>query len=94
MFESFIVTDHIMERYLQRVSKTKKDVMRRIKKDLHFSKVRQIINNGNVRHVFTFHSKEFIFVKDGSVWVLKTIIKRNRVSNQEAIEKRKQLVNA
>ncbi|PEN61630.1 hypothetical protein [Bacillus wiedmannii] len=94
MFESFVITDHIMERYLKRVAKTKKDVVKRIRKDLHFSKVKQIINNGNVRHVFTFHSKEFIFVKDGSVWVLKTIIKRNRATNEEAIEKRKQLLSA
>jgi hypothetical protein len=89
MFEDFIITDHVMERYQERVSETKKDVVKRIRKDLHFKKVQQIINVGNVRHVFTSHSKEFIFAKEGFRWVLKTIIKRNRNTQQVAMMKRK-----
>lgn len=90
MFEHFIITDHIMDRYEQRVHSSRKEVIQRIKKDLHFTKVKKIVNNGNVRHVFTFHSKEFIFVKDGPTWVLRTIIKRNRENNSVAMEKRLQ----
>lgn len=91
MFEDFIITNHAKERYKQRVRVSEKEIIKQIKKDLHFTKVKQIINIGNIRHVFTFHSKEFIFVKDGSKWVLKTIIKRSRSNNRQAIEKRKQL---
>lgn len=94
MFEDFVITDHIIERYYQRVSQSEKDIKRRIKRDLHFTKVKQIVNVGNVRHVFTWHSKEFIFVKDGSKWILKTIIKRSRANNQYAIQKRKKLATA
>lgn len=94
MFENFIVTDHIIERYQQRVKVPKKEVMKRIKKDLHFSKVKQIVNKGNVRHVFTHHSKEFIFVKDHNRWILKTVIKRSRNNNPQAITKRKKVAYA
>lgn len=94
MFEDFIITDHIMKRYQERVSQSRKDVIKRIKKDLHFTKINQIINKGNIRYVFTLHSKEFIFVRDGSKWILKTIIKRSRINNQKAIQKRKQFYYA
>ncbi|UDY80670.1 hypothetical protein [Geobacillus phage GR1] len=94
MFEDFIITNHIKDRYKQRVGADEKEIIKRIKKDLHFTKVKQIINVGDIRHVFTFHSKEFIFVKDGSKWILKTIIKRSRNNNRQAIEKRKQLATA
>lgn len=94
MFESFIITDHVIDRYQQRVHVSKHEVEKRIKKDLHFSKVKQIVNKGNSRHVFTNHSKEFIFVKKGSKWILKTIIKRSRENNNQAISKRKRLAYA
>ena len=89
MFEDFIITDHIIKRYLERnPGSKKKEVRNRIKKDLHFTKVRKIVNNGNIRHVFTFHSKEFIFVQDGKKWVLRTVIKRTRNEVDRAINKR------
>lgn len=88
MFEDFIITDHIMQRYQERVSQSRKDVIKKIKKDLHFTKVKRIVNVGNIRHVFTRHSKEFIFVNDRGQWVLRTIIKRSRNTNDRAIYKR------
>lgn len=88
MFEDFIITNHIKERYKQRIGASEKEIVKRIKKDLHFTKVKQIVNVGNTRHVFTFNSKEFIFVNDNGKWILKTIIKRNRERNPIAIEKR------
>jgi hypothetical protein len=88
MFEDFIITKHAIERYRERVSEDAKDIIRRIKRDLYFKKIRRIVNKGNIRHVFTFHSKEFIFVNDNGKWILKTVIKRNRTRNPQAIEKR------
>jgi len=91
MFEDFIITNHIKERYKQRIGASEKEIVKRIKKDLKFTKVKRIVNIGNVRHVFTVNSKEFIFVKDGSKWILKTVIKRNRENTKKVIEKRKRL---
>lgn len=88
MFEKFIVTNHITKRYFERIGANKKEVYRRIQRDLHFSKVKRIVNIGNHRHIFTLHSKEFIFKKDGPNWILKTIIKRSRNDNDYAIQKR------
>lgn len=89
MFEKYLISDHVIERYCERVDECPKDVIKRIKNDLYFKKIKQIITNGNVKHVFTFNSKEFIFVKERSKWVLKTVIKRTRERNPGAIQKRK-----
>ena len=62
--------------------------MKRIKKDLHYSKVKRIVNKGKYRYVFTFNSKEFIFVKDNGRWILRTVIKRNRKKSEQAIQER------
>lgn len=88
MFEPFIITDHAIERYLERIGASKKEVMKRIKKDLHYSKVKRIVNKGKYRYVFTFNSKEFIFVKDNGRWILRTVIKRNRKKSEQAIQER------
>jgi len=89
MFEKFVITDHMVKRYQQRTNTVKGEIIERIKKDLHFTKIKQIVNIGNFRHVFTLHSKEFIFVRSSGKWVLKTIIKRTREENILAINKRK-----
>lgn len=98
MFEDFLISQHICDRYRERVDGSVKNIKRKINQELHFSKVKQIINNGNVRHIFTLHSKEFIFVRKGRRWILKTIIKRSRLNNDHWIEKRKreskQLISA
>lgn len=88
MFEDYIITNHAMQRYMERVDFNPKEVIKRIKSDLYFKKVKRIVNNGNTRHVFTFNSKEFIFKNDCGTWILKTVIKRNRGTNPLAIEKR------
>lgn len=88
MFENFIITDHVVERYYERVSNDRKEIIRRIKRDLSIKRVKRIVNNGNIRHVFTFNSKEFIFEKTRDVWILKTVIKRTRNNNKNAINKR------
>lgn len=85
MFENYIVTDHVIERYKERVGQAPNKVLQRIKSDLHFTKVKKIINNGSTRYVFTNNSKEFIFIKDHGIWILKTVIKRSRQKQQEAI---------
>lgn len=88
MFEQFIITNHVVERYLERVGAKKKDAVRRIKRDLHYTKVKKIVNKGNYRYVFTWNSKEFIFKKDKGRWILNTVIKRSRSNNDKAIQER------
>lgn len=89
MFGHFIITNHALERYIERVGYKKTDVMKHIKNDLHFTKITRIINNGNTRHVFTRNSKEFIFINNHGKWILKTVIKRNRETHKEAINHRR-----
>lgn len=89
MFEDFVITNHIIDRYEERIRAKRDEVIKRIKRDLHFTKVKKIVNKGNIRHVFTYNSKEFIFVKDGATWILKTIIKHNRERQPSIIKKRK-----
>lgn len=91
MFEKFIITNHVIERYYERVSGDRKEILRRINNDLHFSKVKRIINIGSYRYVFTRNSKEFIFIKDNGKWILNTVIKRSRKSTDKAIEDRLKL---
>lgn len=88
MFDRFIITDHFMGRYEERVGGNKKELEKKIKRDLHFTKVKRIVNDGDHRHIFTRNSKEFIFKKDGNIWILKTVIKRNRRRNPKAINQR------
>lgn len=89
MFENYIITNHVVERYFERIGSKKKDVIKRIKRDLHYSKVKRIVNIGNTRHVFTINSKEFIFVQRRSGrWVLNTVIKRSRQNTDKAIQYR------
>lgn len=88
MFEDYVITNHAIERYKERVDETDKNTVKRIKSDLHFTKVKRIINEENIRYVFARNGKEFIFVKDGNVWILKTIIKRTRNKQKEIIIRR------
>ena len=94
MFEHYIITDHVVDRYRERVNESCENVKRRIKNDLYFKKIRQIITKGDVKHVFTLNSKEFIFVKERGRWLLKTIIKRTRQRTEYAIQQRKRAVVA
>jgi hypothetical protein len=94
MFEDYIITKHAIERYMERIDYNRKDAIKRIQSDLYFKKVKRIINNGDTRHVFTNNSKEFIFKKDAGTWILKTVIKRTRHTNQFAMDKRKTLAYA
>lgn len=91
MFEDFIITNHVIQRYEQRVGECRKNIESRIKRDVRNLNIKQIVNNGNVRHIFTRNSKEFIFVKERNRWILTTVIKRSRNNNHEAIEKRKRM---
>lgn len=93
MFEEYIITKHAIKRYKERIGEDDKFIVKRIKADLHFTKVKRIINEENVRHVFTRNSKEFIFTKDRDIWVLKTIIKRNKYQQKEAISKKQKYSN-
>lgn len=88
MFEDYIITEHVVERYNQRISESKSDVEKRIRRDLSYKRVKRIVNNGNTRHIFTFNSKEFIFKKGKNCWLLITVIKRNRENNSHAINRR------
>lgn len=94
MFEDFSIPQHIIDRYRERVDETVVNIKRRINQDLHFTKVKQIVNNGRTKHIFTRYSKEFIFVKVKGQWELKTVIKRTRKSTPSAIEKRKRQIAA
>jgi len=88
MFENYVITDHAVERYQERMGEEKKNVIKRIRADLHFTKVKRIINEGSIKHVFTRNGKEFVFTKDGNVWVLKTVIKRTRQNHTNRISKK------
>ncbi|MDG0860309.1 hypothetical protein [Staphylococcus equorum] len=88
MFENFIITNHVVDRYLERIGSKNKDVMKRIKRDLHYTKVKRIVNCGNYRYVFTLNSKEFIFIYDRGKWILNTVIKRSRQNADKAIQDR------
>jgi hypothetical protein len=88
MFENYIITTHVVNRYLERVSETQKDAIKRIRYDLSYKRVKRIVNIGNTRHVFTVNSKEFIFVKSKGRWFLKTVVKRSREATDRTIEKR------
>lgn len=91
MIEKYVVTEHAIERYCNRVQREKAtddEIKRRIKKDLHYTKIKKIITRSNIKFVFTQNSKEFIFIKRNNMWVLKTIIKRTRENNLLAINKR------
>ena len=94
MFEDYIITNHAIERYAERIKCNKKDIIKRIKNDLYFTKVKRIINNGDTRYVFTRNSKEFIFKNDAGKWILKTVIKRSRNTNAYAMQKRARLSNS
>lgn len=92
MFEQYFITKHVLEQYSKRCKCSLSESERRIRKDLRFTKAKKIVNIGPYRYVFTEHSKEFIFVRnhnrENAPWVLRTIIKRSRFSNNEAINKR------
>ena len=88
MVEHFVITHHILKRYKERIGSDEKETKDRIKKDLHFTKVRRIINDDDHRYIFTANSKEFIFKKGKGIWILKTVIKRNRKNIPNAINQR------
>ena len=89
MLENFIITNHAISRYAERIGYNKNDIIKRIKSDLYFTKTIRIVNHEDTRYIFTYNSKEFIFKKSNGLWILKTVIKRNRERHYEAIEKRK-----
>lgn len=89
MFEYYIITDHVIDRYRQRVDENVEKIKRRIRQDLYYKKIKQIVYRGNVRHVFTIGSKEFIFVNKRGRWILKTVIKRTRKRTEIAIKQRR-----
>lgn len=87
MFEHYIISDHVIERYAERIDGSKDNILRRIKKDLSIGKVKYIFNIGKKRHVFCEYGKQFVFEKERGKWILKTVIKRKRLENERAIKK-------
>ena len=88
MVENFIITHHILKIYKERIGSDEKETKNRIKKELHFTKVKRIINDDDHRYIFTTNSKEFIFKKGKGIWILKTVIKRSRKNTPNAINRR------
>lgn len=88
MFEHFIIGPHFLERYKERIQDMSDSAIKhRIKQDLHFSKIKKIINvDEKTRHVYTRYSQELVFHKKGNNWILVTIVKHNRknINNQIA----------
>lgn len=86
----YIIDQHAEKRYRERIGNFKNlSAIQSIKRDLHFTRIKRIVHKDNeVTHVFTIHSKEFIFIKEKGKLVLKTVIKRNRETNKRSINKR------
>lgn len=94
MFDEYIVSKHVLERYAQRVQGSTDNILRRIEKDLSIKKTKYIFDIGCKRHVFSEYGKQFVFERCPGVWVLKTVIKRNRTENNRAIRSYKAKYNA
>jgi len=93
MFEHFVIGPHFIERYKERVQNLSESAIKsRIKQDLHFSKIKKIVNvNAHTRHVYTRYSQELVFHKKGKNWVLVTIMKHTRDSIDRQIARRERL---
>lgn len=88
----YIISDHAVERYNERVGAYRgMSIRQSINKDLHFTRIKKIVTNheDDTVHVFTRHSKEFIFIKDSKALILRTVIKRSRDNNKRTINKRR-----
>lgn len=90
----YIIGPHVVDRYIERIGTYKgMSAEECIRKDLHFTKIKKIVNKNGDTHVFTVHSKEFIFSKEKGKLVLITVIKRNRETHKRVINKRQQQVS-
>jgi hypothetical protein len=91
----FSFSDHCIKQYRIRANMrnaSATQIKQCIKRDLRTLNIRRIIHVGEDVHIFTGGYKEFIFIKTGGSFVLKTFIKRNRDDNMDRINKRKNLV--
>jgi hypothetical protein len=92
---NFKISNHAYEMYDIRVHKTRKSIGKAINHDLRTLNIRNIIrtveDGKQYIYIFTRNFKEFIFVQDGSLLILKTVIKRNSKDTHRTIEKRKYL---
>ncbi|WRW34196.1 hypothetical protein CF1_0136 [Staphylococcus phage CF1] len=86
----YIITDHAMERYAERINYNQKKTRDAIMKDLKALKNKRIINIGDKKHIFYKNYREFILQKKGNIEILVTVIKHKRSTKQQAIEKREQ----
>lgn len=86
----YIITDHAMERYAERINYNQKKTRDAIMKDLKALKNKRIINIGDKKHIFYKNYREFILQKKGNKEILVTVIKHKRSTKQQAIEKREQ----
>lgn len=93
---SYIVSSHAKKRYEERVGRySKMNTFQCIKQDLHFTRIKRIVNKGDgTTHVFARHSVEFVFKKERGKLVLKTVIKRTRDTHKDCIAKRQRQKNA
>lgn len=86
----YIITDHAMQRYAERINYNQRKTRDAILKDLKALKNKRIINIGDKKHIFYKNYREFILQKKGNTEVLVTVIKHKRSTKQQAIEKREQ----
>lgn len=86
----YIITDHAMERYAERINYNQKKTRDAIMKDLKALKNKRIINIGDKKHIFYKNYREFILQKKSNTEILVTVIKHKRSTKQQAIEKREQ----
>lgn len=84
----YILTDHAIERYVERTTVNTKEVKKSIMRDLKALKNKRIINVGDKQYVFYKHSKEYILQKKGDNYILLTVIKHKRGDKEKAIDKR------
>src|SRR5699024_5303132 len=78
----YILTDHAIERYVERTTVNTKEVKKSIMRDLKALKNKRIINVGDKQYVFYKHSKEYILQKKGDNYILLTVIKHKRGMNK------------
>lgn len=90
------MSEHGEQRYIERIGVRKNmSVQKSLEKDLHYKRIKKIVDKTDTKHVFTFGRTEFIFSKKGSKLILKTVIRHNvksEIYKQQKVQNEKNLL--